>query len=66
MRARANTEGDPVILFLSDEISGMYIFNATAVDEKSSLERRRSLLLLPKSVSIKSESGSLIDRKLES
>lgn len=65
MRARANTEGDPVILFLSDEISGMYIFNATAVDEKSSLERRRSLLL-PKSVSIKSESGSLIDRKLES
>lgn len=65
MPARANTEGDPVILFLSDEISGMYIFNATAVDEKSSLERRRSLLL-PKSVSIKSESGSLIDRKLES
>lgn len=65
MRARANTEGDPVILFLSDEISGMYIFNATAVDKKSSLGRRRSLLL-PKSVSIKSESGSLIDRKLES
>lgn len=25
MRARANTEGDPVILFLSDEISGMYV-----------------------------------------
>lgn len=23
MRARANTEGDPVILFLSDEISGI-------------------------------------------
>lgn len=25
MPARANTEGDPVILFLSDEISGMYV-----------------------------------------